>query len=181
MPDHRSKRFSSVGPSTRQSHGSARRPRRLAFRRDRPNACWENASTDRIQEEESRRCPLLLPTNPIERNACTRTDKLGNFNGRTYIEDNFNPDLLRESCQASFMQHHSCAIRSAHAPHMAPTQANLRCDAGRWWRLEVAFWSTNRPVGNGRLRGTLRHDHAHPSIVITRIGHHDQALEAPSG
>jgi hypothetical protein len=35
--------------------------------------------------------------------------------------------------------------------------------------------------GELSLRGTLRHDHAHPSVVITRIGHCDRAFETPSG
>jgi len=90
--------------------------------------------------------------------------------------DKFHPDLLRDSCQASFTRetHCPCAAYGANAGRPA-ARRRPAVEAG------LPSWSTSRPVGNCRLRATLPHDHAHPSIVITRIGHHDQALEAPSG
>ena len=62
------------------------------------------------RKEGSRRCPLrlLLPTKPFEGNASTRTDDMHAFKGRILIADKLYPDMLRNSCQASFMREPHC-------------------------------------------------------------------------
>jgi len=58
----------------------------------------------------------------------------------------------------TLVKHHSRAKLIVHAPHMAPTQADLPRDAGQRERIDLLSWSTSRQAENCRLRATLPHE-----------------------